>query len=108
MSDSNYSIQVIERIACLLDALANRSGATPLKDLAAKTGLHPSTTHRILNDLAQYRIIERSQPGCRHRAALRLVVECGLNVRNAECLFIADGLPEQWDVRNVVALAVES
>jgi DNA-binding IclR family transcriptional regulator len=87
MSDSNYSIQVIERIACLLDALANRSGATPLKDLAAKTGLHPSTTHRILNDLAQYRIIERSQPGC-YKLGMRLLelgnlVKDRLDVRDA-------------------------
>ena len=72
MSDSNYSIQVIERIACLLDALSSPAGTSSLKQLAAATGLHPSTTHRILNDLAQYRLIERVQPG-RYKLGLRLL-----------------------------------
>jgi DNA-binding IclR family transcriptional regulator len=87
MVESTYSIQVIERIAKLLDALSGRSEAVPLKDLAAQTGLHPSTTHRILNDLVQYRIVERAQPGA-YKLGMRLLelgnlVKGRLDVRDA-------------------------
>ena len=45
------SIQVIERMVSLLDALSRYQDPVSLKELASVTGLHPSTTHRILNDL---------------------------------------------------------
>jgi DNA-binding IclR family transcriptional regulator len=87
MTDSSYSIQVIERIAKLLDALGARSDPAQLKELAAETGLHPSTTHRILNDLVQYRIVERAQPGS-YKLGMRLLelgnlVKGRLDVRDA-------------------------
>ncbi len=47
----------------LLDALAERSGPVSLKDLALATELHPSTAHRILNDLVTGRYIERTENG---------------------------------------------
>ena len=40
------SIQVIERMMMLLDALAAAPEAASLKHLAGVTGLHPSTAHR--------------------------------------------------------------
>ncbi|RYG10025.1 MAG: IclR family transcriptional regulator, partial [Burkholderiales bacterium] len=43
------AIQVIERMFALIDVLASREEAVSLKEISAKTGLHPSTTHRILN-----------------------------------------------------------
>jgi DNA-binding IclR family transcriptional regulator len=43
---------VIERMFALIDVLASREEAISLKEISEKTGLHPSTTHRILNDLA--------------------------------------------------------
>jgi DNA-binding IclR family transcriptional regulator len=87
MSESKYSVQVIERIASLLDALASQSEPMALKDLAAATGLHPSTTHRILNDLAQFRVVERPQPGL-YKLGMRLLelgnlVKGRLDVREA-------------------------
>ena len=55
MSDTNpdpkTSIQVIERMMRLLDALAAHTDPVSLKELRIRTGLHPSTAHRILNDL---------------------------------------------------------
>ena len=45
------TIQVIERMFALIDVLASREDAVSLKEISEKTGLHPSTTHRILNDL---------------------------------------------------------
>src|SRR5690606_7693441 len=53
------TIQVLERAMLLLDILAKHSEPVALKDLAAATGLHASTTHRILNDLVVGRYVER-------------------------------------------------
>lgn len=57
------AIQVLERAMRLLDAMAERSGPVSLKDLALATDLHPSTAHRILNDLATGRYVERAENG---------------------------------------------
>jgi DNA-binding IclR family transcriptional regulator len=65
MKKSNQSvpatptIQVIERMFSLIDVLASREEAISLKEISEKTGLHPSTTHRILNDLATGRFVDR-------------------------------------------------
>jgi IclR family transcriptional regulator, carbohydrate utilization repressor len=53
------TIQVIERMFSLIDVLASREEAVSLKEISEKTGLHPSTTHRILNDLATGRFVDR-------------------------------------------------
>jgi len=81
------SIQVIERMVSLLDALATYPDPVSLKELAATTGLHPSTAHRILNDLVLKRFVDRSTPGT-YRLGMRLlelgnVVKSRLNVRDA-------------------------
>ena len=57
------TIQVIERMFALIDVLASREEAISLKEISEKTGLHPSTTHRILNDLATGRFVDRSEAG---------------------------------------------
>jgi DNA-binding IclR family transcriptional regulator len=82
------AIQVIERMMNLLDALAARSGAVSLKDLSATTSLHPSTAHRILNDMVVGRFVDRGdQPGT-YRLGMRLLelgnlVKARLSVREA-------------------------
>jgi DNA-binding IclR family transcriptional regulator len=53
------TIQVIDRAARLLDAAAAAGGRATLKALAAETGLHPSTAHRILGALAEAGLVER-------------------------------------------------
>ena len=45
------AIQVLERVFTLLDVLAAHDDAVPLKLISERTALHPSTAHRILNDL---------------------------------------------------------
>lgn len=84
------AVQVIERMFALIDVLASREDAISLKDISEKTGLHPSTAHRILNDLAIGRFVERPQPGC-YRLGMRLLelgnlVKGRLNVRDAALL----------------------
>lgn len=65
------SIQVIDRAARLLDAAAAAGGRATLKALAAETGLHPSTAHRILGALAEAGLVERDGAGYVLGARLR-------------------------------------
>ena len=86
------SIQVIERLSSLLDALANYPDPVSLKQLSADTGLHPSTAHRILNDLVAKRLVDRAEPGA-YRLGMRLlelgnIVKSRLNVREAALDFM--------------------
>lgn len=57
------TIQVIGRMFALLDVLASQPQPVALKLLAERTGLHPSTAHRILNDLAWGGLVERPSSG---------------------------------------------
>ena len=84
------TVQVIERMFMLMDVLASREEAISLKEISEKTGLHPSTTHRLLNDLATGRFVDRPQSGC-YRLGMRLLelgnlVKNRLNVRDAALL----------------------
>ena len=81
------SIQVIERMMMLLDALAEHADPVSLKALSASTCLHPSTAHRILNDMVACRFVDRSDPGS-YRLGMRLLelgnlVKARLSVREA-------------------------
>lgn len=81
------SIQVIERMMMLLDVLADHPDPVSLKDLSSATGLHPSTAHRILNDMVAKRFVDRTDPGS-YRLGMRLlelgnIVKSRLNVREA-------------------------
>jgi len=66
------SVQVLERTFALLDTLSRHDEPVSLKALSEETGLHPSTAHRILNDLAIGRFVERPEPGM-YRLGLRLL-----------------------------------
>lgn len=57
------SIQVIERMMSLLDALAASPEPVSLKVLAQETELHPSTAHRILSAMTTARFVERHEAG---------------------------------------------
>ena len=80
------SVQVIERLFLLLEVLAKNGQAMSLKDISDAAGLHPSTTHRILNDLTIGRFVERPEAGT-YRLGMRLLelgtmVKDRLNVRD--------------------------
>ena len=81
------TIQVIERIFSVMDVLASREESVSLKEISERTGLHPSTTHRILNDLTLGRYVDRPEEGS-YRLGMRLLalgnlVKGRLNVRDA-------------------------
>ena len=81
------TIQVMERAFALLDVLAAQQEPVTLKEISARTGLHPSTAHRILNDLTIGRYVDRPQAGS-YRLGMRLLemgnlVKARLDVREA-------------------------
>jgi DNA-binding IclR family transcriptional regulator len=87
---STPTIQVIERMFALIDVLAAREEPMSLKDISQQTGLHPSTAHRILNDLTVGRFVDRPEAGS-YRLGMRLlelgnVVKGRLSVRDAALL----------------------
>jgi DNA-binding IclR family transcriptional regulator len=81
------TIQVLERAFSLLDVLASHQDPVSLKQIAEQTGLHPSTAHRILSDLALGRFVDRPEAGS-YRLGMRLLelgnlVKARLDVREA-------------------------
>ncbi len=80
------SVQVIERLFLLLEVLAKNGQAMSLKEISEAAKLHPSTTHRILNDLTIGRFVEHPEAGT-YRLGMRLLelgtlVKDRLNVRD--------------------------
>ncbi|MBJ7262349.1 MAG: IclR family transcriptional regulator [Burkholderiaceae bacterium] len=85
--ETPLAIQVLDRAMRLLDALAEQSEPVTLKALAARTQLHASTAHRILNDLVVGRYVERVDNGV-YQLGMRLLelgslVKGRLNVHEA-------------------------
>ncbi len=81
------TIQVLERSFALLDVLASYPDPVSLKLISERTGLHPSTAHRILNDLTIGRFVDRPEAGS-YRLGMRLLelgnlVKARLDVREA-------------------------
>ncbi|EGJ12472.1 IclR family transcriptional regulator [Rubrivivax benzoatilyticus JA2 = ATCC BAA-35] len=78
---------MLERTFALLDMLAAHPDPVSLKEISERTGLHPSTAHRILNDLTIGRLVDRPQAGS-YRLGMRLLelgnlVKARLDVRDA-------------------------
>ncbi len=73
------SIQVIDRMMKLLEALAAHAEPVTLKQLASLTGLHPSSAHRILNVMVEKGLVSKQEPGT-YRLGLKLL-ELGNLVR---------------------------
>lgn len=76
----------------LLDVLAQHPDPLSLKELARNSQLHPSTAHRILNDMVSKRLVDRCEPGT-YKLGMRLlelgnIVRSRLNVREAALAFM--------------------
>jgi DNA-binding IclR family transcriptional regulator len=69
---SKNSIQVIARMMKLLEVLGQHGEPVALKSLARSSGLHPSTTHRILSALVAGGMAERADAGS-YRLGIRLL-----------------------------------
>ncbi|WP_428828373.1 IclR family transcriptional regulator [Azonexus sp. IMCC34842] len=88
------SIQVIERMISLLDALADSPEPASLKQLAAATELHPSTAHRILAAMSNARFVERQDAGT-YQLGIRLlelgaIVKSRINLREVAQPFMQE------------------
>ncbi len=97
------SIQVIERMMSLLDALATSPEPATLKQLATDTELHPSTAHRILAAMTQARFVERQDSGA-YRLGIRLlelgnIVKSRINLREV-------ALPYMQQLHEVIGEAI--
>jgi len=84
---SKPSVQVLERMFTLIDVLAAKEEPVALKEISERTGLHPSTAHRILNDLTSGGFVDRPEAGT-YRLGMRLLelgnlVKARLSVREA-------------------------
>jgi DNA-binding IscR family transcriptional regulator len=100
------AIQVIERMMMLLDVLAAHPDPVSLKELSQATQLHPSTAHRILNDMVVGRFVDRGDQAGTYRLGMRLLelgnlVKARLSVREAALAFAAE-------IAGSAPLAVES
>jgi DNA-binding IclR family transcriptional regulator len=85
--ERTITIQVLERAFGLLDVLASYPDPVSLKQISEQTGLHPSTAHRILNDLTIGRFVDRPEAGS-YRLGMRLLelgnlVKARIDVREA-------------------------
>jgi IclR family acetate operon transcriptional repressor len=65
------SIQVIDRLTALLEAIARHRDPVSLKVLSADTGLHPSTAFRILASAIANDLVARE--GSNYRLGIRLL-----------------------------------
>jgi DNA-binding IclR family transcriptional regulator len=66
------SIQVIDRMMNLIDALSRHADPVSLKQLALDTELHPSTAHRILAAMCARGFVARTE-GSNYRLGIRLL-----------------------------------
>lgn len=86
MEKTTVKIQVIDRAARLLEAIANSHAPASLKILSAETGLHPSTAFRILGSLAEVGFVQRDSAGHyyigRKIGYLANSIERGVDVRD--------------------------
>ena len=85
--DPYFRVEIATTFAPAIQALAAQPEPVTLKELAATTGLHASTAHRILNDLVVGRYVERVDNGV-YQLGMRLLelgslVKGRLNVREA-------------------------
>lgn len=90
--EAKSSIQVLERMMSLLDALAQHHDPVSLKQLASQTGLHPSTAHRILAAMVEGKLVDRIEPGT-YRLGMRLLelgnlVKSRINIRREALPFM--------------------
>lgn len=92
VANEKTTIQVIERMVTLLDVLSRHHDPVSLKQLAIESDLHPSTAHRILNDMVLTRFVDRADTGS-YRLGMRLlelgnIVKSRLDVREAAIEFM--------------------
>lgn len=81
MNKKTSSIQVIDRLTKLLDAIAAYDDSATLKCLSADTKLHPSTAYRILASLIENELVTRNDTGDYQLGRKLMMLGCQVNVK---------------------------
>ena len=71
MRSSSGSVQSIDRVLDILETLSTSPFGMSLSDLAAATGLHVSTAHRLVNVLCERGYAMKEPTGGKYRLTLR-------------------------------------
>ncbi len=85
---SENTVQSIDRVIDILEALAEEKGISGLTALAQKTGLHKSTVHRLLNTLLQRGYIEKEPGNDNYQLGMKL-------------LFLGSAILDRMDIRRI-------
>jgi DNA-binding IclR family transcriptional regulator len=102
-AETRNPIQVIARMSRLLGVLARHAQPVALKTLSQASGLHPSTTHRILGALVADQMVERVDAGS-YRLGIRLL-ELG-NLVKARISVREHALPHMRELHGATGEAV--
>ncbi len=85
---SENTVQSIDRVIDILEALAEEKGVCGLTTLSHKTGLHKSTVHRLLNTLLQRGYIEKEPGNDNYQLGMKL-------------LFLGSAILDRMDIRRI-------
>lgn len=102
-TENPSSIQVIDRLMALLDAIAESDRPATLKIVAAETGLHSSTAFRILASAQHHGLVERDAAGA-YRLGARLLRLAGNVLGQLD--IIAQARPIMLDLRDRIGETV--
>lgn len=72
MAEKTSSVQSVDRVLDILEALSSMPQGMTLSDLAATTGLHVSTTHRLVGALVDRGYARKDRNSGKYRLTLRL------------------------------------
>jgi IclR family acetate operon transcriptional repressor len=80
----DHNIQLIDKVACLIEVLRHRPNGLSLDETATRAGYVKSTVHRILQSLKKHSFVEQDGPGGLYRLGFQFqLIARGLNNRNS-------------------------
>lgn len=85
---SENTVQSIDRVIDILEALAEEKGVCGITVLSQKTGLHKSTVHRLLNTLLQRGYIEKEPGNDNYQLGMKI-------------LFLGSAILDRMDIRRI-------
>lgn len=83
-SRERRSVQSVDRALDLLEALSGADGEVPISSLAARTGLHVSTAHRLLGTLLRRGYVRQNPDTSRYYAGPKIAMLAGARSRFGE------------------------
>lgn len=87
--ENQPAVQSLERTFALIELLSLNPNGMPLMELAAASGLHKSTVHRLLASLSALGYVKKDEASGRYRLTLKLFELAGRVVDSIDVLEIA-------------------